>query len=117
MSYCRFLEGDVYMFYNVNGTIECCACSLAPRVKSIFTTGTKDRGNTFKKLFGEIEPCKYCKGEGCDKCMLPGNLNFTTFEEAINHLKKHIEHGDRVPSRAFEALYEDLKKEKTPSKL
>lgn len=30
MSYCRFLEGDVYVFMSVGGWLECCACSLSP---------------------------------------------------------------------------------------
>jgi hypothetical protein len=28
MSYCRFLDADVYVFMNVSGWLECCACTL-----------------------------------------------------------------------------------------
>ena len=28
MSYCRFSDGDVYMFEHVGGGIECCGCRL-----------------------------------------------------------------------------------------
>ena len=35
MSYCRFSDGDVYMYNHVNGFIECCACSLEPDNRSI----------------------------------------------------------------------------------
>lgn len=28
MSVCRFSEGDVYVFYNLDGVIECCSCQL-----------------------------------------------------------------------------------------
>lgn len=28
MSYCRFLEGDVYVFMSVGGHLQCCACIL-----------------------------------------------------------------------------------------
>lgn len=28
MSYLRFLEGDAYVFMNVGGWLECCACFL-----------------------------------------------------------------------------------------
>lgn len=28
MSYCRFSEGDVYMYWNIYGGIECCGCKL-----------------------------------------------------------------------------------------
>ncbi len=29
MSYCRFSDGDVYMYPHIDGYIECCFCSLA----------------------------------------------------------------------------------------
>jgi hypothetical protein len=35
MSYCRFGEGDVYVFMNVAGWLECCACSLAKTEDSV----------------------------------------------------------------------------------
>ena len=28
MSYCRFLEADVYVFMHVDGFLQCCACSI-----------------------------------------------------------------------------------------
>lgn len=31
MSYCRFLEADVYVFMHVGGHLECCACFLGER--------------------------------------------------------------------------------------
>ena len=31
MAYARFLEGDVYIFYNVSGGYTCCACLLKAR--------------------------------------------------------------------------------------
>lgn len=36
MSYCRFGEGDVYVFMSVSGWLECCACSLAKDDESVF---------------------------------------------------------------------------------
>ena len=30
MSYCRFLEGDVYIFFSGERELECCACALDP---------------------------------------------------------------------------------------
>ena len=103
MSYCRFSEGDVYMYASVNGGIECCACSLAPKVKTIFTTGYKNHP-IFKK---DIEPCT-CGGEGCGKCMMPGNLTFNNYQEALDHLQKHRDRGDDVPDHAFEGLKRDM---------
>jgi hypothetical protein len=29
MSYCRFLEADVYVFMHVSGHLECCACFMS----------------------------------------------------------------------------------------
>jgi hypothetical protein len=31
MSYCRFADGDVYMFPSCDGGIECCYCTLNDR--------------------------------------------------------------------------------------
>lgn len=28
MSYCRFMESDAYIFKNLKGEFECCACAL-----------------------------------------------------------------------------------------
>lgn len=41
MSYCRFSDGDVYMYEHVNGFIECCACSLKDG-KSVALLNRKD---------------------------------------------------------------------------
>ena len=30
MSYCRFIEGDIYLYYDVYGGLTCMACSLMP---------------------------------------------------------------------------------------
>ena len=104
MSYCRFSDGDVYMFAHVGGYIECCACSLAPKVKSIFTKGCKDH-----PLFGGVEACTECNGEGCDSCMMPGNTRIDNYYDALYHLHEHREHGDKVPDYAFEHLKQDIK--------
>lgn len=29
MSYCRFIEADVYVFFSASGLLECCGCGLA----------------------------------------------------------------------------------------
>jgi len=106
-AYCRFLEGDVYMYEHVDGFIECCMCSLAPKVNSISTIGiTKE--DTLYNLFGELKPCKKCSGKGCDDCMVPGNTELHSYEEAIEHLKKHEAAGDKVPARAYSMLKEEI---------
>ncbi len=110
MSYCRWSDGDVYMYEHVGGFIECCACKFAPLVKTIYTEGTLDlpKDDLGKKLFGDIPPCKYCHGKGCDKCMMHSNTHLHSYEEALEHLNKHVKSGDYVPSYAFEALKEDI---------
>lgn len=35
MSYCRFLEADVYVFMHVSGWLECCMCSLVEHQEEI----------------------------------------------------------------------------------
>lgn len=36
MSYCRFSDGDVYMFEHVSGGIECCGCLLQKGPEDLF---------------------------------------------------------------------------------
>lgn len=42
MSYCRFSDGDVYIYHHVNGFLECCGCKLAG-YKGCFTTKSRER--------------------------------------------------------------------------
>ena len=101
MSYCRFSDGDVYMFASAEG-IECCACRVAPPVKSVFTEGGD------YPLFGHIEPCD-CGGEGCQKCMMNGSLTFHTERDALAHLLEHREAGHTVPQHAIDRLEEEIR--------
>lgn len=106
MSYARFGEGsNIYVYENVGGYFECCACSLAQPVKSIFTVGCKD-----DPLFGDKEPCEKCGGEGCDECMMPGNTCVKTRSEMIAHIQSHIDAGHIVPDYAIKQLKKELKK-------
>jgi len=89
------------MYAHVDGGIECCACRFAADVKSIFTDGADE-----KHLLGKIDPCG-CDGKGCSKCMMPGSITFKTYDEAIEHLQKHRDNGDKVPEYAFEGLRRD----------
>ncbi len=104
MSYCRFSDGDVYMFVHVAGGIECCACSLAPKVKSIFTEGSEKH-----PLFGKVKVCGKCKGKGCDNCMMPGDTRCNSYQDALVHLYEHKTNGDKVPDYAFKSLRKDIK--------
>jgi hypothetical protein len=103
MSYCRFLEGDVYMYASSLGGIACAMCTFAPRVPSIFTTGT----GPDDPLFPNLPPCEQCQGTGCDHCMMPGSQHFSGVQEAYEHLITHRQAGHEVPQRAFQALIDD----------
>jgi hypothetical protein len=104
MSYCRFSNADIYLFHHAGGYISCCACSLAPKVKSIFTTGCKKGESIFKK---DIEPCSKCNGEGCDSCMISGETMLGSYEDAIQHVKDHIANGDHVPEYVIPRIEHD----------
>jgi hypothetical protein len=105
MSYCRFSDADIYLYDDVGGYINCCACSIAPKHNTLFTTGGK--------LFGKkIRPCKYCTGSGCDHCMMHGDTHLFTASEALEHVKAHRERGDNVPDYVDERLLEEQAKEK-----
>lgn len=107
MSYARFSpESDVYVFPHVGGGFECCACKMGDLVKTVFTTGYKNH-----PLFGNVEPCQYCHGEGCEECMMCGSTRLETRSEMIAHLEEHIKNGDKVPAYAIESLKRELEKE------
>jgi hypothetical protein len=106
VSYCRFSDGDVYLYAHVGGGFECCACRLAEKVPTVFTVGCKDH-----PLLGDVEPCEKCNGEGCDDCMMPGSLRLQTRSECINHLQKHRDAGHKVPEYAFEYLRKEIEEE------
>lgn len=112
MSYCRFIEGDVYLFFHVGGYYDCCACLLADKVHTIFTKGSEDSNpdvaNFVRDCFDGRGFCENCGGEGCDSCMMHGSTAMETAEEALEHLKKHLEAGHDVPGRAIDRLEEEI---------
>jgi len=99
MSYCRFSDGDVYLYPDVNGYICCCSCRLAPMVNTIFTKGDSAFLGT------EPEgPCKKCGGVGCEACQMRGSLEFFSYSDAIKHLEEHKVAGHKVPQYAIDRL-------------
>ena len=114
MAYCRFGDGDVYIFPHVHGGIECCSCSLAEKVTTIWTKGYKSFLEICSKCNGkgcEECWCKKCKGVGCDFCMMYGSINLKTYKEALEHLKEHRNNGDYVPEEAFDGIKQDMEDE------
>ena len=90
------------MFAHVGGGIECCACRIAPKVKTVFAEGVKNH-----PLFGDLDACSECGGEGCDNCTMHGSIHINSYDEALEHLQKHRDNGDKVPEYAFEGLKRD----------
>ncbi len=101
MSYCRFIEGDVYLYADAEDSITCAMCLLAPRVRSIFTTGGDVLGL-------HMEPCPHCHGAGCDACMLQGDTKLDGPQAALAHLHAHRRAGHTVPQDAFDRLEEEI---------
>ena len=48
MSYCRFVEADVYVFFN-GKQLECCACSIVP--EEVFSFRGHSTGEMVKHLW------------------------------------------------------------------
>lgn len=101
MSYCRFSEGDIYLYATTEGALVCQMCSLAPKVKSLFTTG----GKFLRK---QIPPCAKCGGAGCDACMLHGSTRLESLEAALAHVQAHRQAGDHVPLAVDERLRREI---------
>jgi hypothetical protein len=103
MSYCRFSEGDVYMYHHVGGFVECCSCSLADLVD----------GSTafFDQLSGADKKPDY---EGPTTFKMHGNTNLSSYREALEHLQKHRDAGHSVPEDAFDRLREDIESGGSP---
>lgn len=102
MSYCRFTEGDVYMYASRDG-IECCLCSLAPLVPSLLTNGTSSK----HPLFPNVPACQHCQGHGCKECMVHGSQTFATIQAAYEHLIAHRQAGHKVPPKALAQFIEE----------
>lgn len=88
MSYCRFGEGDVYVFLNVGGYLDCCGCIL--REYEWVDDETRPIFKGYFKPIGEII-----------------HTEFFTTADMINHLQLHIDKGHHVPNECIKALLED----------
>lgn len=101
MSYCRFSEGDVYLYGSEEGYV-CAACRLQPLVRSIFTMGDPP--------FGNGQPCGVCRGvfDGCETCGVHGSLILQTAAECIAHLLSHQEAGHDFPEDALLELRKEV---------
>lgn len=111
MSYCRFSEADIYLFYHVDGFFQCCACRLAPLVNTIFTKGFTKGLTPCPDCNGEgCKKCAHepCHGKGCPECQMHGNTNMDTAEETLTHVIEHRKAGHDVPDDVFERLRQQM---------
>lgn len=98
MSYCRFSNGDVYMYLHADGFIECCSCSFEPTTKTNMGALAKMLGLTPKthpELYEDFD--------------MPGSAQFNLRSEAIEHLLKHREAGHSIPKYAIEKLNKEIR--------
>jgi hypothetical protein len=90
MSYCRFIEGDVYIFLNTDHFLECCGCILQER--EWVDDETKPIIKGYFKAVGEII-----------------ETWFSTTEDMLTHLQLHKDKGHYIPQSCIDGLLEDQK--------
>ena len=88
MSYCRFGEGDVYIFLNTEVFLECCGCILQER--EWVEDDTRPLFKGYLKSVGEIV-----------------EYEFHTTADMINHLEIHKSKGHYIPSSCIDGLIRD----------
>ena len=95
MSYCRWFEGDIYLYGDVSYNAICCMwCCL------------KDKEHTNGEL--HIQHSKLDGYKNIECC----NVVLHTYSDAIKHMEEHRHVGDRAPyKRVIEHLKEDQLKE------
>lgn len=106
MSYCRFLEADVYVFFSVGDYLDCCGCSLAPACRDHpdehdqSTVEIDEDAEGLFKLLGAVK-CATCKGPVGH---FPGAYST---QDMVDHLRAHQARGDYVPEHVFDDLWAD----------
>lgn len=88
MSYCRFIEGDVYIFFSTDNKLECCGCSLQKREWVDDENYPLLKG--YFKNIGEII-----------------QTTFSSTQDMLDHLETHKSRGDYVPNFCIEGLLRD----------
>ncbi len=110
MSYCRFSDGDVYLFggedYDGNPALECCACKMTGIDSYLIYPTNPDYELMIKQAAEMGRP--YKRGEPYDAGAARANLFFKTPEEALEHLLEHQEAGHEVPETALERLRAEI---------
>ncbi len=110
MAYCRWSDGDVYLYGSGHREVTCYSCALAPLVPTIFTKGVTD------SIFGKVRRCRKCKGSfvdpldggPCRACGWPGSIYLTTKKQIRDHEKAHRKAGHEFPRDAFKRAIEEF---------
>lgn len=119
MAYCRFSDGDVYLYVGSDKVQNshkekekwvCCMCRLAPLGSTIWTTGGE-----FLSL--KVKPCTSCNGNICNDCGLHEDFEAFTEEETIEHLKEHQKAGHSFDPDVIKDLLEEIKERDKKKKL
>ena len=97
MSYCRFSDGDVYLYYHVGEFFMCQCCKLAPLVPA--STRFLDT------ISGAVDDPDY---KGPIEFKMHGSTKLYTYEEALAHLEDHVAAGHKVPIYAIETLMQEV---------
>lgn len=103
MSYCRFSDGDVYMFNHVNGFIKCCACRLTKKKRYKIS---KDARQMIIEYNGD-KRWYYWNYQ---------DMSFHTLKEALSHLYEHKQAGHKVGRGAISRLRKEIKEYEIKSK-
>jgi hypothetical protein len=85
MSYCRFIDADAYIYYDVRYGLYCCACSLMPLKEADMS------------IFGEFE--RFFINEG----FIAGE----DYNKMLVHIAEHRAAGDYIPEDVDERLIEE----------
>lgn len=91
MSYCRFGEGDVYVFASGEG-LTCMCCSMEPMSKPVVG----------ESLFEGYSSSSFSMNE---------DFNCSTEGEMLAHLRNHIDAGDSVPQDAINRLEREVEQD------
>jgi hypothetical protein len=113
MSYCRFSDGDVYMFggedYDGNPALECCACQFTGVASYQIHPNDPDYDLMLEQAEALGRP--FTRGEPYEAGAARASLHFETPKEALEHLLEHQEAGHEVPETALERLRAEIRGE------
>lgn len=130
MSYCRFSDGDVYMYHDVGGYVSCCVCRLTKELPEPWTEATRRHiarwAYDFADLFvtlGRVVSLGFWRGHlpltwalrSARTISREPDPRLTTFQDALAHLYEHVAAGHSVPDYAFAALREEIETGLRPS--